>query len=241
MSERLGLLNTLSLWKGTFAAYDDALLIQVLSSGWSEAIPAGDQPADDPEAWAAEFFPVDHLDLSTAEARKIVEDTPPVLQILRFFPHHAVEKNLTAYHALHLRFDALACLSEAIIEKYGKQGELMVYDMMVAERIAQGKGGTGSVEDFIKDFTAQPDQPNLFTAGLKTELLSQTQREAVLSVRECEWARYFRDRHPRVGYLMACSTDEVAYRAYNPSLRLERTRTLMEGGEDCDFRVYAVS
>ena len=47
--------------------------MQILSSGWSDAVPGGDQPADDPQAWAAEFFPVDPLDLSVLEARKIVE------------------------------------------------------------------------------------------------------------------------------------------------------------------------
>lgn len=241
LSERLGLQNTLSLWQGTFVDYDAALLMQIFSSGWSDAVPGADQPADDPQTWAAEFFPVDPLDLSVVEARKIVEHTPPVSQILRLFPRQAVEKDLSAYHALHLRFDGLACLSEAILEKYGKQGELIVYDLMVEGRLALGKGETGSVEEFIQDFTAQEDTPNLFTAGLETELLSKTKREAVLSVRECEWARYFRERHPTVGYLMACSTDEAAYRAFNPSLRLERTRTLMEGGADCDFRVFAVS
>jgi len=40
---------------------------------------------------------------------------------------------------------------------------------------------------------------------------------------------------------MACSTDEAAYKAYNPSLRLQRTGTLMEGYDQCDFRIYAVS
>ncbi len=62
-----------------------------------------------------------------------------------------------------------------------------------------------------------------------------------LTVTQCEWARYFRERHPLVGYLMACSTDEAAYRAFNPALRLQRTSTLMEGGQVCDFRIYAAS
>jgi predicted hydrocarbon binding protein len=76
---------------------------------------------------------------------------------------------------------------------------------------------------------------------LQVELVSKTAREAVLHVRECEWARYFRERHPQVGYLMACSTDEAAYRAFNPGLRLQRTQTLMEGADFCDFRVHAVA
>jgi predicted ArsR family transcriptional regulator len=39
---------------------------------------------------------------------------------------------------------------------------------------------------------------------------------------------------------MACSTDEAAYKAFNPSLRLQRTETIMEGSDKCDFRIFAV-
>jgi hypothetical protein len=96
------------------------------------------------------------------------------------------------------------------------------------------------VAEFIDDFTFENDNRTLFTAGLQIELISKSNRDAVLFVRECEWARYFRERHPGVGYLMACSTDEVAYKAFNSSLRMQRTITLMEGGEMCDFRVYTI-
>lgn len=50
-----------------------------------------------------------------------------------------------------------------------------------------------------------------------------------------------RENHPDVGYLMACSTDEAAYKTANKSIRMQRTGTIMEGNEICDFRVYAVS
>ena len=72
-------------------------------------------------------------------------------------------------------------------------------------------------------------------------MIRKSDREAVTYVWECEWARYFQERHPRVGYLMACSTDEAAYKAINPSLRLRRTETIMEGSDKCDFMVYAVA
>ncbi|MGD8531631.1 MAG: L-2-amino-thiazoline-4-carboxylic acid hydrolase, partial [Syntrophobacterales bacterium] len=82
---------------------------------------------------------------------------------------------------------------------------------------------------------------NLFTAGLEIEKITETPREVVINVRECEWARYFQERHPRVGYLMACSTDEVAYKSFNRDLRMRRTQTIMEGAEKCDFKIYAIS
>jgi pimeloyl-ACP methyl ester carboxylesterase len=154
-------------------------------------------------------------------------------------PTLALWREMTAYEALHLACDGPARLVEALIRSYGTQGKLMAYDVLRAERIEAGSGRTGSVAEFIADFTAQPREANLFTAGLTTEVMHVSEHEVLLHVHECEWARYYRERHPQVGYLMACSTDEAAYRAFNDSLRLQRTSTLMEGGLVCDFRIYS--
>ena len=136
--------------------------------------------------------------------------------------------------------DGLALLTEALLRSRGKQGELIAYDVLREGRIRAAGGKAGSVAEILSDLTAEPEEATLFTAGLEMETLRVSERELVLHVKECEWARYFRERHPQVGYLLACSTDEVAYRAFNENLRLQRTSTLMEGGEVCDFRIYAV-
>jgi hypothetical protein len=78
-----------------------------------------------------------------------------------------------------------------------------------------------------------PEEANIFTAGLDIERIRTSEKEAVVHVKECEWARYFQERHPQCGYLMACSTDEAACRAFNKNLRMQRTSTLMEGGKIC--------
>jgi hypothetical protein len=42
-------------------------------------------------------------------------------------------------------------------------------------------------------------------------------------------------------YVQGVSTRDVAaYRAFNTRLRLQRTETIMEGNDKCDFRIYAV-
>jgi hypothetical protein len=233
LSERLGYQNTRSIWTMAFEDYDDRLLLGILSPEWHKVTCDGvDQVEDNLNQLLSEFFPITNPSLSSADARIIIEDTPPISQIKQLFSFETVEKEITAYDGLHLRFDGLACLAESIIEMYGKQGELIVYDLMIEGRLAAGKEGRGSVEEFIEHFTAKPVRPDLFSAGLEIEIISQSQREAVVFVRECEWARYFQERHPLVGYLMACSTDEVAYKAFNPSLRMQRTATLMEGGKN---------
>lgn len=117
---------------------------------------------------------------------------------------------------------------------------MIAYDLLQQERIHAAGGQTGSVAEFILNFIAPPAEANLFSAGLETQVVQAGESEATLHVKRCAWADYFRERRPQVGYLMACSTDEAAYRLFNPSLRLQRTTTLMEGGKFCDFRVYAV-
>jgi len=241
LSERLGHQNTLSIWENSFSDYDDQLLMRILSSGWQNGEPDDTiQLEAEAEALIEEFFPPSGSALSRAEVRNILEETPPIKQMKQLFSTHTIEKESTTYEALHLRFDGLACLAESLIDRVGKQGELIVYDLLREERLAASQGNTGCVEDFIKYFTSESDTPNLFTAGLEMEVISKSEREAVVFVRECEWARYFQERHPRVGYLMACSTDEAAYKAFNPRLRLQRTETIMEGSDKCDFRVYAI-
>jgi len=187
------------------------------------------------------YFPDPIQGVSKISARQLVEEMPPVKQIKQTFQSLSVWKSMTAYEVLHLKFDARALLAESLIRLHGKQGELIAYDVLREERRITGGGRTGSVAEFISDFISEPETPNLFTAGLRVDWVQVSELEVVLNVKECEWARYFQERHPQVGYLMACSTDEVAYRAFNKDIRMQRTATLMEGGEVCDFRIYTVS
>lgn len=240
LGERLGVQNALSVWGSAFADYDDTGLNEILSSGWHKVSPDETNPIGSASEPDMEFLSATNLGLSEPEVIGVIENTPPIAKIRKLFSDDTVEKEITAFEALHLRFDALAYLAEALIKKYGKQGEFIVYDLMVEGRLASQKEKTGSVEEFLESFAAEEETPSLFTAGLQTELIYKTEREVVLHIRQCEWARYFRERHPSVGYLMACSTDEVSYKAFNANLRMQRSSTLMEGGELCDFRIFAI-
>jgi hypothetical protein len=241
LGERLGYENTLSVWQKAFGDYQDRFLMEILSGEWQKVdSDDADKLEDKLDRLFAEFFPITYSVFSSVAARKIIENTPPIPHIRKRFSLDPMGKQISAFEALHLRFDGLACLAETLIEMYAKQGELIVYDLILESRLEVGKDKRGSVEEFIEDFTAKPATPDLFTAGLEIEIVSKTNREAVANVRECEWARYYREWHPRVGYLMACSTDEAAYKAFNPSLRLRRTGTLMEGSDVCDFQIFAI-
>jgi hypothetical protein len=53
----------------------------------------------------------------------------------------------------------------------------------------------------------------------------------------CLWAETFRRKNAGdIGYANTCHGDFAAAKTYNPKLRLERTKTLMEGDDYCDFK-----
>lgn len=237
--DRLGREGALRLWELAFHDQADEYLEKILGSGWEECSPAGENDIDAQIARLIHSVFAEGVEsVSGAEAKQLVELAHPLVQIRHVIPSMHVCKQMTAYEALHVKFEGRARLAEGLISRFGKQGELIAYDIVVEERVRSAGGRTGSMAEFLADMTGEPVEHNLFTAGLTFDLLSSASQEIVMRVRECEWARYFRERHPQVGYLLACSTDEAAYRAFNQLLRLQRTTTLMEGGQECDFRIY---
>lgn len=240
--ERLGRDATDTVWKAAFSVYPENLVSRLLSSGW-EPDPDADE---DSETRTAEhvrrFFPDSIEDVSAQQARTLVESTPPIPHITRQLPSPAMIRMSTTYEALLLLKEGFALLAEFLLDRYGKSGELMVYDILI-EEVDQAGFRPITVEEFVSQrrerFTRTPDILDMHSAGLEVELISSSETEIVTHVKECEWARFYRERHPRVGYLLSCSRDDAAYRAMNPQLRLQRTTTLMEGGDRCDFRIFA--
>jgi len=242
--ERLGREPTLAVWEEAFGDYDEESLLQILSNGWEGV--EGQHSAEVEERIAetlAALFPVPVEGVAAEQAREIVEGSPPFRQIRQWLPTLDLERETTTYDALHLFRGGLALLAEAMIDRHGKAGELMVYDAMLDELASRPRHM--SVKAFLQmryaGLTTELEEANMFSAGLQVEGIRGSETEVVNKIVECEWARYFRERYPRVGYLLACSMDNPTYRSVNQRLRLQRTCTLMEGGEACDFRVYAIA
>jgi len=232
------------VWRDTFQDYDEELLMQILNTGWEETL---ENRAEEMEKRITELvttlFPVPVEGVSGKEAREIIDCMPPFKQIRERFPRLDVKREITFYDAVHLVWDGLALIAEEMLERYGKAGELMVYDASLAELSAVGRREL-DVDEFmarrVAQYSDEPQEANMFSAALKTELVKGTDNEVVTRVTECEYARYYRENHPQVGYLLHCSRDNAAYGLSNKRIRLQRETTLMEGGTECDFRVYAL-
>jgi hypothetical protein len=263
--ERLGKKEAFKVWNRAFRNKEDDLLEQILSSGWLALNGEEDTVSGRPlrtqldavekknaqlldvpgelNKRLEEYFQSEIEGVSIERARKVMQETTPFLQIGRLIHDLYVTRDTTAYEAIHLFHHGIACLAETLIDLHGKRGELIAYDAILAD-IASQKSNQMSVDEFmakrLATFRNVDQVDDLFTAALTRKIVHISRQEINWTVKECEFSRYFLERHPRVGYLIACSSDNALYQSFNPHIRLQLSSSLMEGCELCRYKIYAI-
>jgi len=109
-----------------------------------------------------------------------------------------------------------------------------VSSQLFAENTRRRKTADRSLETFI-GYLRTPDRfwKNVLTA----EIVEDTPNAFAIKVTECLWARTFREVDAAdIGYACICHPDFASAAAFNPKMRMERTRTLMQGHECCNHR-----
>jgi hypothetical protein len=92
--------------------------------------------------------------------------------------------------------------------------------------------GGNSLEDFAKEMSlwSQDD-------AITFDLLDLTAEKISMNVTRCRYAEMYRELGMAdLGFALSCARDFTMVEGFNPKIRLERTQTLMEGAEHCDFR-----
>jgi hypothetical protein len=72
---------------------------------------------------------------------------------------------------------------------------------------------------------------------LNIQIVEETPQAAEVKVTECLWAKVFREANAAdIGYSAICYPDFASARAFNPKMKLVRTKTLMQGHDCCNHR-----
>ena len=72
---------------------------------------------------------------------------------------------------------------------------------------------------------------------LTFDVVEDTERVFEIRVTECIWAKTFREENAAdIGYATVCHRDLATCQAFNPKIKLVRTKTLMQGDDCCDHR-----
>ncbi len=234
--ERLGVEATTGLWDA-LPSKPDGLMREILAL---ETEPESDPtPAEDLDSYVRKLFASPVRGIDAAQASEFLRSRPPFAFIDAAFPEVRGVFSLTTYQSLHLFRDGIARIAEETIARFGKAGELMIYDALLSDPDAFGSMSAGEfMERRLARYQIPPETADIFSAGLDVELIRGNESEIVAHITRCDWACYFRERHPSVGYLLACSTDDPIYRQQCDGVRFQRRCTLMEDGPYCEFTFY---
>ncbi len=77
----------------------------------------------------------------------------------------------------------------------------------------------------------------MFRNMMTWEIIEETERVYEIHVTECLWAKVFQEYDAAdIGYATVCHSDFASARAAHPGVRLERTKTIMQGNGFCNHR-----
>ncbi len=91
----------------------------------------------------------------------------------------------------------------------------------------------------LQAFTADTLDPGnwLWTHVISLDVVEKTASALEVRVKRCLWAQTFREADAAdFGYAVVCHPDFAAAPAFNPRMRMTRTKTLMQGDDHCNHR-----
>jgi hypothetical protein len=132
-------------------------------------------------------------------------------------------------------------LMQFLAEKIGKDNFIEMLKREAeewAKRRAQQELKTLPANDFATFRAGFREKPNRFWEHVITSaIVEDTDRAIETKVTECLWAKTYREaKAADLGYYLSCYPDFPSATAYNPKLKLIRTKTLMQGDDYCNHR-----
>ena len=99
------------------------------------------------------------------------------------------------------------------------------------ESIRKRLGNTG-ISELVEDVATWG-----IGGGLEMEVLEQTSRTYYFNITRCPYYEKYQELGLlEYGVAFSCCRDEPFARGFHPQLKLERSQTIMEGADYCDFR-----
>jgi len=119
------------------------------------------------------------------------------------------------------RDEVLAVVRDAIIKIAREQGAVLSQQM-----------GGNSLKHFV-DSLAYWTKDN----ALEIDVIEESDEALSFNVTRCRYAELYESLGIReIGTTFSCTRDFALIEGFNPDISLERTQTIMEGADFCDFR-----
>ncbi len=153
-----------------------------------------------------------------------------------------LEQELTFSKYFAIRYQEFIQLSTALEKEWGKDKLIDFLKKNTKERMFQygqnqaQKIGDNSMKAYVKQFRP-PSYENLLTH----EIVEDTDTVFEIKVTECIWAKTFIDAGiGDIGFAHICYGDYSWTEGFNPNMKMDRDKTLMQGQNCCNHRYSMV-
>jgi hypothetical protein len=151
---------------------------------------------------------------------------------------HSETNEISRIEKRAIEASAVAPIIQAVAKRIGKEKALAILQevnekeaFQRGESIRNKLGNTG-IPELVEDVATWG-----IGGVLEMEVLEQTSVTYHFNITRCP---YFEKYHElgltEYGVALSCCRDEPFARGFHPQLKLERSKTIMEGADYCDFR-----
>ena len=154
--------------------------------------------------------------------------------------NHIGDKELNRIEKRAIEALAIAPVIRAVSQRIGRDEALAILQEVNQQEAFQ-RGGSMAEKMDRKGIEELVDEVAGWGRGgvWEMDVLEQTSTTYFFNVTRCPYYEKYRELGlEEFGVGFSCCRDEPFARGFNPQLRLERTKTIMEGADHCDFRYY---
>ena len=154
--------------------------------------------------------------------------------------NHIGDKELDRIEKRAIEALAIAPVIRAVSQRIGRDEALAILQEVNQQEAFQ-RGGSMAEKMDRKGIEELVDEVAGWGRGgvWEMDVLEQTSTTYFFNVTRCPYYEKYRELGlEEFGVGFSCCRDEPFARGFNPQLRLERTKTIMEGADHCDFRYY---
>jgi len=135
----------------------------------------------------------------------------------------------------------VSAIVNGFIKELGKEKTLEILSKVIEQdAIESGRmlanefkgNGMNELSQLIKEVWCDEE-------AMVIEVLRETEDEFHFNVTKCRYAEAYKKLNVHeLGKCLSCNRDFSFNEGFNPDIKLERTLTIMEGADHCDFRYF---
>ena len=154
--------------------------------------------------------------------------------------NHVGDKELNRIEKRAIEALAIAPVIKAVAQRIGRNEALAILQEVNQQEAFQ-RGRVMAEEMERNGIEELVDEVAGWGCGVvwEMEVFEQTPTTYFFNVTRCPYYEKYKELGlEEFGVGFSCCRDEPFARGFNPKLRLDRTKTIMEGADYCDFRYY---